>query len=116
MAGLVTAGMAAIVIVTGLFARSHESGNAEQWSNQQAIPTVHLINPAASGKSDGLMLPATLEAWNTAKIFARVPGYVHAWYHDIGDHVGAGTPLGAVETPELDQQIAAPTFQLRDWL
>ena len=103
--GLVTAGIAAIVIVAGLIARSHESGNAQQWSNQQAIPTVHLIIPAASGKSDGLMLPATLEAWNSAKIFARVPGYVHAWYHDIGDHVGAGTALGAVDTPEIDQQI-----------
>ena len=51
------------------------------------------------------MLPGTLQAWNEAKIFARVPGYVHAWYRDIGAKVAAGTPLGSIDTPEIDQQI-----------
>jgi len=108
--GLAKAGMAAgavavLVVVAGVLTRSHEGDTAQQWSNAQTIPTVHLIEPAASAKSDGLLLPGTLEAWNTAKIFARVPGYVHAWYHDIGDHVGAGTPLATIETPDIDQQI-----------
>jgi RND family efflux transporter MFP subunit len=104
-AGLVTGVAAMLIVAGGIFVRSHDANSAQQWSNAQAMPTVHLIEPAASGQSAGLLLPGTLEAWNTAKIFARVPGYVHAWYRDIGDHVGAGTPLGAIDTPELDQQI-----------
>ncbi len=103
--GLVVGGIAIVVVAAGIFSRSHEADTAQQWSNAQAVPTVHLIQPSAIAKSDGLLLPGTLEAWNTAKIFARVPGYVHAWYHDIGDQVTAGTPLGSIETPELDQQI-----------
>ncbi len=101
---LITGAVALLIIAVGIFTRHHEADSAQQWSTAQTIPTVHLIEPSASAQS-GLLLPGTLEAWNTAKIFARVPGYVHAWYHDIGDHVSAGTPLGAIDTPELDQQI-----------
>ncbi len=103
--GLIIGAIAVLVIVAGLIARRHDDTSSQQWSNQQAIPTVHLITPAATGRPEGLLLPGTLEAWVSARIFARVPGYVHAWYHDIGDHVGAGTPLGAIDTPEIDQQI-----------
>jgi RND family efflux transporter MFP subunit len=35
-----------------------------------------------------------------------VPGYVHAWYKDIGAHVKKGDVLALVDTPELDQQVA----------
>ena len=104
-AALVTGGIALLVIAAGVIARSREDTTSQQWTNAQAIPTVQLITPATSGQGEGLLLPGTLEAWVSAKIFARVPGYVHAWYRDIGDRVGAGTPLGAIDTPELDQQI-----------
>ena len=33
------------------------------------------------------MFPGTLQAYYDAKIYSRVPGYVHAWYQDIGAHV-----------------------------
>ena len=104
-AGLVAGAVAILVVAAGIFARRHDAATAQQSSNAQAVPDVHLIRPDTTRQAAGLMLPGTLEAWNTAKIFARVPGYVHAWYHDIGDHVTAGTPLGAIDTPELDQQI-----------
>src|SRR6202008_1520719 len=55
--------------------------------------------------ADALTLPGTLQAWNAAKLYARVGGYLKAWYKDIGAEVGAGAPLGTVDTPELDQQI-----------
>ena len=35
-----------------------------------------------------------------------MPGYVHAWYKDIGAHVKKGEVLATIDTPELDQQIA----------
>ena len=104
-AGLVLGGAAAVVVVIGLVARSHQDVSTQQWSDGQAVPTVHLIAATSGGKANTLVLPGTLAAWNEAKIFARVPGYVRGWYRDIGAHVGAGTPLGVIDTPELDQQI-----------
>ena len=104
-AGLVLGGAAAVVVVIGLVARSHQDVSTQQWSDGQAVPTVHLIAATHGGKANTLVLPGMLAAWNEAKIFARVPGYVRGWSRDIGAHVGAGTPLGAIDTPELDQQI-----------
>ena len=52
-----------------------------------------------------LTLPGTMQAWQDARLFARVSGYVQSWSKDIGAMVGAGTPLGRIDTPELDQQI-----------
>ena len=35
-----------------------------------------------------------------------MPGYVHAWYKDIGAKVTKGDLLATIDTPELDQQIS----------
>ena len=51
------------------------------------------------------MFPGTLQAYYDANIYSRVPGYVHAWYQDIGAHVKKDELLATIDTPELDQQI-----------
>ena len=53
-----------------------------------------------------MTFPGTLEAYYDANIYSRVPGYVHAWYKDIGAHVKKGEVLATIDTPELDQQIS----------
>ncbi|MDE2442269.1 MAG: efflux RND transporter periplasmic adaptor subunit, partial [Betaproteobacteria bacterium] len=93
-AGIATAVIAALIVAGGLFSRASDSARAAHWSQAQSMPTVHLVMPTTAGQSQILTLPGTLEAWNTAHIFARVPGYIHAWYRDIGASVGNGTPLG----------------------
>jgi RND family efflux transporter MFP subunit len=108
--GLKTAGIVAVVIAIGVVAagaisRHHEDGEAQSWSDARAIPTVHLIPVSAGGAGAPLSLPGTIQAWNAAKLYARVGGYVKAWYRDIGADVTAGTALGLIDTPELDQQI-----------
>ncbi|HZV09456.1 MAG TPA: efflux RND transporter periplasmic adaptor subunit, partial [Novosphingobium sp.] len=57
------------------------------------------------GASQQLVEPGAIAAWTDARLFARVPGYVHGWYADIGQRVAAGAPLGRIDTPELDEQI-----------
>ena len=52
-----------------------------------------------------LVLPGRLDAYVDAPIYARVPGYLHAWYADIGAHVKAGQLLASIDTPDLDQQL-----------
>ncbi len=52
-----------------------------------------------------LVLPGQVQAFNDAPIHARVPGYLKAWYHDIGAKVKAGELLAGIDTPDLDQQL-----------
>ncbi len=66
---------------------------------------MHLIPVKGGAARDALDLPATLEAWEAARLFPRVGGYVRSWSQDIGAHVAAGQALGVIDTPELDQQI-----------
>jgi RND family efflux transporter MFP subunit len=106
IAGVVAIVVAAGVVVTGVISRSSDAHEAQHWSDARSVPTVHLVAAKASAASDGLTLPGTMEAWNAARLYARVGGYVKDWYKDIGADVPAGTPLGSIETPELDQQIA----------
>jgi RND family efflux transporter MFP subunit len=50
-------------------------------------------------------LPGRLEAYISAPIYARVPGYLKSWKHDIGSKVRAGDLLAEIDTPDLDQQL-----------
>lgn len=108
--GLKTAGIAAVVIAgaviaLGTMSRAHDAGEAQHWSDARSIPVVHLVPVQAAAASGTLSLPGTMEAWDAAKLYARVGGYVRAWDKDIGGTVAAGTPLAQIDTPELDQQI-----------
>jgi RND family efflux transporter MFP subunit len=104
-AGVAAAVIAGAVIAIGAIGRAHDTGDAQHWSDARSIPVVHLV-PVQAGEANGsLSLPGTLEAWNAAKLYARVGGYVRAWNKDIGASVAAGTPLAQIDTPELDQQI-----------
>lgn len=106
IAGIATAVVAVGAATIGLLARNKEGAEAQQWSDAVSIPTVHLI-PVSGGDASGTLdLPGTTQAWESAKLYARVSGYVSAWYQDIGAEVRAGAPLGRIDTPELDQQIA----------
>jgi RND family efflux transporter MFP subunit len=95
-----------VIVVIGTYARFSQASSVASWTRQDDIPTVALISPVASTKNQSLTFPGTLEAYYDANIYSRVPGYVHAWYKDIGAHVTKGEVLAAIDTPELDQQIA----------
>ena len=103
--GLLTAAAAGLVIIAGIGWRTWHGAEAQHWSDAQATPTVRVVTPKPAAAHQELALPGTLAAWNTARIFARVPGYIRAWYHDIGAAVRTGDALGEIDTPELDQQI-----------
>jgi RND family efflux transporter MFP subunit len=105
MAGVAAAVIAVGVVAAGTISRASDTHAAQSWSDAQAVPTVHLVDVTASGGTDTLTLPGTMQAWNGAHLFPRVNGYVKAWYKDIGADVSAGAPLGEIDTPELDQQI-----------
>jgi RND family efflux transporter MFP subunit len=103
-------GIAALVIAgtvaaTGIMSRAAAERELVQWTNQQAIPTVRLAT-LERGAAETLALPGNIQAYNKAPIYARVPGYLKSWEHDIGTQVKAGQLLASIDTPDLDQQLA----------
>jgi RND family efflux transporter MFP subunit len=104
-AGLVAAVVAVVVVGAGLLTRTMASQRLKSWTDAQAIPTVSVVRPGAASGDQALVLPGQVQAFNDAPIHARVPGYLKAWYHDIGDKVKAGELLASIDTPDLDQQL-----------
>lgn len=105
LAGFAAFIIAAVVVILGIFARLHSASATRTWTQAQEVPTVSVIQPTAEAGEQPLVLPGTLQAFYNAQIFSRVPGYVHAWYDDIGAKVRRGQLLATIDTPELDQQL-----------
>ncbi|HVV27104.1 MAG TPA: efflux RND transporter periplasmic adaptor subunit [Rhizomicrobium sp.] len=104
--GIIAGTVLGAIILVGTGVRLVEADQLKTWTRDAEVPTVSLISPKAGGKDQTLSLPGSLAAWYDARIYARVPGYVKAWYKDIGAHVKQGELLALIDTPELDQQIA----------
>jgi RND family efflux transporter MFP subunit len=105
-AGFAAAGLLGAILLIGAYTRFVEADDLKTWTREAQIPTVALISPAAGGAEHALVLPGTMQAYYDARLYSRVPGYVHAWYKDIGAHVKKGDLLASIDTPELDQQIS----------
>ena len=109
----VIAVLAAIAIAAfGILQRRTHEAEVAQWTQEQATPTVAVINPRAGAATQRLVLPGTVQAWYEAPIYARVPGYLKNWNFDYGAHVKKGDVLAEIETPDLDAQLAASQAKL----
>src|SRR5262245_1793150 len=75
-------------------------------NKELAIPTVAVVSPTFTTPDSGLDLPAEVDAWQEAPIYARVNGYLKSWLVDIGAHVQKDQLLAEIDTPDLDQQLA----------
>ena len=108
--GLALTGMIAIVLVTvvvvdGVWSRNASDARLKEVTNAQAVPTVAVIHPTVGANQSSLDLPGRLEAYSRAPIYARVGGFLKAWYVDIGAPVKAGQLMAEIEAPDLDQQL-----------
>ncbi|WP_321886827.1 efflux RND transporter periplasmic adaptor subunit [Paraburkholderia bannensis] len=106
--------VAAGIVSGGLFSRVHAHQELTSWTDAQSVPTVATVLPEPSPASQALVLPGHLAAYINAPIYARVSGYLHAWYADIGTHVKAGQLLGVIDTPDLDQQLQQANADLQN--
>jgi RND family efflux transporter MFP subunit len=75
-------------------------------TKELAIPTVAVVSPTSTTPDSGLDLPAEVQPWQEAPIYARVNGYLKSWLVDIGAHVQKEQLLAEIDTPDLDQQLA----------
>jgi RND family efflux transporter MFP subunit len=98
--------LAIAVVAYGLGTRQAQNSRLQDVTEAQAAPVVALVTPASVSNNAALDLPGRLEAYIQAPIYARVPGYLKSWKHDIGAKVKAGEVLAEIDTPDLDQQLA----------
>jgi RND family efflux transporter MFP subunit len=105
LAGLIAVIVAVALVILGLTARSRDDHALKTWTDDQTVPTVNLAN-INSGGAQTLVLPGSVQAYSSASIHARVPGYLKKWYADIGASVKVGQLLAEIDTPDLDQQVA----------
>lgn len=104
--GLVAGSAIALVLVVGVGNRLAARQALHSVSLEAAIPTVNVVRPGGSASS-AIVLPGRLDAWSEAPVYARTNGYLKHWSADIGDHVKAGQTLAEIDTPDVDQQLAA---------
>jgi RND family efflux transporter MFP subunit len=95
----------AAVVISGTLPRIHARADLDKETAEMAIPTVSVVQPKRGAPAQEVVLPANVQAYIDAPIYARTNGYLKHWYVDIGAHVKAGQLLADIETPEVDQQL-----------
>jgi RND family efflux transporter MFP subunit len=93
------------VVISGILPRIHARAALDKETAEMAIPTVSVVQPKRGAPTQEVVLPANVQAYIDAPIYARTNGYLKHWYADIGAHVKAGQLLADIETPEVDQQL-----------
>jgi RND family efflux transporter MFP subunit len=97
--------VAIAVVAYGMGSRAAQSSHLRDVTEARSIPTVAVVTPTRVENDGGLDLPGRLQAYISAPIYARVPGYLKSWQYDIGAKVKAGDLLAEIDTPDLDQQL-----------
>lgn len=105
LVGLVAFLIVAAVVISGILPRVRARATVRAETNQLAVPTVVVVQPKRAGAGQEIVLPANVQAFKDAPIYARTNGYLKRWYVDIGARVRTGQLLAGIDTPEVDQQL-----------
>jgi RND family efflux transporter MFP subunit len=105
LVGAVFVLLAIAVVAYGMGSRAVQNSRLRDLTEAQAVPSVAVVAPTNAENTAGLELPGRLQAYISAPIYARVPGYLKSWKYDIGGKVKAGDVLAEIDTPDLDQQL-----------
>src|SRR5438874_3574376 len=93
------------LVIFGIMPRIQADKDLKKETARMAIPTVSVVQPKRSAPAQELILPANVQAFSDAPIYARTNGYLKRWYVDIGGRVRAGQLLAEIDTPEINQQL-----------
>ena len=96
---------AVLLVVFGILPRIQARTALRQETARMAIPTVAVMQPKRSAPAQEIILPANVQAYTDAPIYARTNGYLKRWLVDIGGHVKEGQLLAEIDTPEVNQQL-----------
>ena len=86
--------VAVLLVVFGILPRIQARTALRQETARMAVPTVAVVQPKRSAPAQEIVLPANVQAFADAPIYARTNGYLKRWYVDIGSRVKAGPTAG----------------------
>jgi multidrug efflux pump subunit AcrA (membrane-fusion protein) len=109
--GAIALAVAGAMVIGGLATRHSQAERLKETALERAVPTVSLVAMKDIAGAP-MELPARIEAWSRAPIYARVSGYLARWNVDIGAAVKAGQVLATIETPDIDQDLRQAQAQL----
>jgi RND family efflux transporter MFP subunit len=95
--GIIAVGVLVAVAILGIGWRLYARHETSSWTKDQLIPTVSVIKLEAAKAGSALTLPAQLQAFTNAPIYAQVSGYVQKWFVDIGTPVKKGQLLAQID-------------------
>src|SRR5450631_1049192 len=93
--------LAIAVVAYGLGTRAAQSARLHDLTEALAVPVVAVVAPTGLKNDATLDLPGRLQAYIQAPIYARVPGYLKSWKHDIGA-CSLAPPLKTPVVPTAD--------------
>ena len=105
--------VALCIAVAGVLVRRSQESEVTKWTDELAVSVVAAVTPKQGVTGQQISLPGDIEAWYEAPIYARVSGYLKAWYFDFGAHVQKGQLLAEIDAPDLDAQLAAAKAKLK---
>jgi RND family efflux transporter MFP subunit len=102
------------LIGVGAWSHAAERAAAVATLNAQraAVPVVRTAAVQAVDTPRRIDLAGTIQAFNSATLFARATGYIATRNVDIGSRVKTGDVLAVIAAPELDQQLLQARGQL----
>jgi RND family efflux transporter MFP subunit len=107
--------VAAAAATTVLFVREHRANARQVERIQRELergPVVRVARVKLAPPERVVSLPAEVRADRRAVLYAKVSGYVKKLLVDRGDRVKEGQQLAVLESPDLDQQVAAAEAEL----
>ena len=105
LVALVAFAIVAAVVISGIVPRVRARANLRSETNRLAVPAVIVVQPKRAAPGQEVVLPANVQAFRDAPIYARTNGYLKRWYVDIGARVKTGQLLAEIDSPEVDQQL-----------
>jgi RND family efflux transporter MFP subunit len=96
---------AIVLVVAGILPRIQARTALRRETAEMAVPAVAIVQPKRSAPAQEIVLPANVQAFADAPIYARTNGYLKRWYVDLGSRVKEGQLLAEIDTPEVNQQL-----------
>ncbi|HEV2388231.1 MAG TPA: efflux RND transporter periplasmic adaptor subunit [Candidatus Acidoferrales bacterium] len=103
---------AGALVFSGIHSRSKSEAALDEETLTLAVPSVSILHPRRSEPKQEIVLPANIQPYSDAPIYARTNGYLKKWYVDIGGRVKKGQLLAEIDTPEVNQQLEQARAEL----
>jgi RND family efflux transporter MFP subunit len=107
LSGCVVASVALLVALGAWGQAQRRAATLDVLAQQRDfVPSVRTVSVEPVTTPRVIELPASLQPFNTATIYARATGYIDKRFVDIGSRLHAGDLLAMIAAPDLDQQLA----------